>query len=96
LAVGGGSVIDGAKFISAAVNFEEINKILQKRILIKMQSLWNRINFTCHRNEMNSGAVVTIESKEKLAFGGSAMFPKFSICDPSNRIFTKTIAKRGG
>jgi alcohol dehydrogenase YqhD (iron-dependent ADH family) len=46
---------------------------------------------------MNSGAVVTIESKEKLAFGGSAMFPKFSICDPSNRIFTaKTIAKRSG
>ena len=33
---------------------------------------------------MNSGSVVTIEStKEKLAFGGSALFPKFSICDPT-------------
>jgi NADP-dependent alcohol dehydrogenase len=33
---------------------------------------------------MNSGAVVTIEAtQEKLAFGGSALFPKFSICDPT-------------
>jgi NADP-dependent alcohol dehydrogenase len=33
---------------------------------------------------MNSGAVVTIEAtKEKLTFGGSALFPKFSICDPT-------------
>jgi alcohol dehydrogenase YqhD (iron-dependent ADH family) len=35
-------------------------------------------------SEMNSGAVVTIEAtKEKLTFGGSALFPKFSICDPT-------------
>jgi NADP-dependent alcohol dehydrogenase len=33
---------------------------------------------------MNSGAVVTIEAtKRKLTFGGSALFPKFSICDPT-------------
>jgi alcohol dehydrogenase YqhD (iron-dependent ADH family) len=42
---------------------------------------------------MNSGAVVTIEAtQEKLAFGGSALFPKFSICDPMN-LYQKTIAK---
>jgi NADP-dependent alcohol dehydrogenase len=36
LAVGGGSVIDGVKFISAAVNFEgNQSRLLQKRILIK-------------------------------------------------------------
>jgi NADP-dependent alcohol dehydrogenase len=36
LAVGGGSVIDGVKFISAAVNFDgNPIDILQKRILIK-------------------------------------------------------------
>jgi NADP-dependent alcohol dehydrogenase len=35
-------------------------------------------------SEMNSGAVVTIEAtQEKLTLGGSALFPKFSICDPS-------------
>ena len=36
LAVGGGSVIDGVKFISAAVNFEgDAADILKKRILFK-------------------------------------------------------------
>jgi len=35
-------------------------------------------------SEMNSGAVITInETQEKLSFGGSALFPKFSICDPT-------------
>jgi NADP-dependent alcohol dehydrogenase len=35
-------------------------------------------------SEMNSGSVVTIAAtQEKLAFGGSALFPKFSICDPT-------------
>jgi NADP-dependent alcohol dehydrogenase len=31
--------------------------------------------------EMNSGAVA--EATKKLTFGGSALFPKFSICDPT-------------
>jgi NADP-dependent alcohol dehydrogenase len=32
--------------------------------------------------------------KEKLTFGGSALFPKFSICDPTViQSFQKTIAK---
>jgi NADP-dependent alcohol dehydrogenase len=44
---------------------------------------------------MNSGAVVTIEAtKEKLTFG-SALFPKFSICDPSNSVFTKRQLQNG-
>ncbi|MGK0296056.1 MAG: alcohol dehydrogenase YqhD (iron-dependent ADH family) [Ulvibacter sp.] len=87
LAVGGGSVIDGAKFISAAVNFEgDPIEILQKRILIKENAVpfGTVLTLPATGSEMNSGAVVTIEStKEKLAFGGSAMFPKFSICDPT-------------
>ena len=33
---------------------------------------------------MNSGSVVTIAAtQEKLVLGGSALFPKFSICDPT-------------
>jgi alcohol dehydrogenase YqhD (iron-dependent ADH family) len=33
---------------------------------------------------MNSGSVVTIKAtQEKLDFGGSALFPRFSICDPT-------------
>ena len=35
-------------------------------------------------SEMNSGSVVTINAtQEKLVLGGSALFPKFSICDPT-------------
>jgi alcohol dehydrogenase YqhD (iron-dependent ADH family) len=87
LAVGGGSVIDGVKFISAAVNFEgNPLDILQKRILIKENAVpfGTVLTLPATGSEMNSGAVVTIQStKEKLAFGGSAMFPKFSICDPT-------------
>jgi len=87
LAVGGGSVIDGVKFISAAVNFEgNPIEILQKRILIKENAVpfGTVLTLPATGSEMNSGAVVTIEStKEKLSFGGSALFPKFSICDPT-------------
>jgi NADP-dependent alcohol dehydrogenase len=87
LAVGGGSVIDGVKFISGAVNFEgNPIEILQKRILIKENAVpfGTVLTLPATGSEMNSGAVVTIEStKEKLAFGGSALFPQFSICDPT-------------
>ena len=89
LAVGGGSVIDGVKFISAAVHFDgNPMEILQKRILIKDLSkvvpFGTVLTLPATGSEMNSGAVVTIEAtREKLAFGGSALFPKFSICDPT-------------
>ncbi|RXR20861.1 iron-containing alcohol dehydrogenase [Flavobacterium amnicola] len=89
LAVGGGSVIDGVKFISAAVKFEGNPKdILHKRLLIKELSqvipFGTVLTLPATGSEMNSGAVITIdETQEKLSFGGSALFPKFSICDPT-------------
>jgi NADP-dependent alcohol dehydrogenase len=87
LAVGGGSVIDGVKFISAAVHFEgNPIDILQKRLLIKENAMpfGTVLTLPATGSEMNSGSVVTIAStQEKLAFGGSALFPKFSICDPT-------------
>ncbi|WP_338408419.1 iron-containing alcohol dehydrogenase [uncultured Flavobacterium sp.] len=89
LAVGGGSVIDGVKFISAAVLFEgNPIDILKKRILFKDLSkvipFGTVLTLPATGTEMNSGAVVTIvATQEKLDFGGSAMFPKFSICDPT-------------
>ncbi|MCF6139882.1 iron-containing alcohol dehydrogenase [Flavobacterium sp. K77] len=89
LAVGGGSVIDGVKFISAAVHFEgNPMEILQKRLLIKDLSkvipFGTVLTLPATGSEMNSGSVVTIKAtQEKLAFGGSALFPKFSICDPT-------------
>ena len=89
LAVGGGSVIDGVKFISAAVHFDgNPIDILHKRILFKditkVVPFGTVLTLPATGSEMNSGAVVTIEAtQEKLDFGGSALFPKFSICDPS-------------
>ncbi|WP_333693286.1 iron-containing alcohol dehydrogenase [Flavobacterium sp.] len=89
LAVGGGSVIDGVKFISGAVNFEgDAIEILKKRVLFKDVSkvipFGTVLTLPATGSEMNSGAVVTIEAtQEKLTLGGSALFPKFSICDPT-------------
>jgi NADP-dependent alcohol dehydrogenase len=89
LAVGGGSVIDGVKFISAAVNFEGDPKdILRNRTMFKegtnVVPFGTVLTLPATGSEMNSGAVVTIEAThEKLDFGGSALFPKFSICDPT-------------
>ena len=89
LAVGGGSVIDGVKFISAAVHFEgEEADILKKRILFtdlsKVIPFGTVLTLPATGSEMNSGAVVTIgATQEKLTLGGSALFPKFSIVDPT-------------
>jgi alcohol dehydrogenase YqhD (iron-dependent ADH family) len=89
LAVGGGSIIDGVKFMSAAVHFEgNPIDILQKRILFrdisKVVPFGTVLTLPATGSEMNSGSVVTIKAtQEKLDFGGSALFPKFSICDPT-------------
>jgi NADP-dependent alcohol dehydrogenase len=89
LAVGGGSVIDGVKFISGAVNYEGDDiEILKKRILFtdisKVIPFGTVLTLPATGSEMNSGAVVTIEAtQEKLTLGGSALFPKFSIVDPT-------------
>lgn len=89
LAIGGGSVIDGVKFISAAVKFEgDAADILRNRILFTDLSqvipFGTVLTLPATGSEMNSGAVVTIEAThEKLTLGGSALFPKFSIVDPT-------------
>ncbi len=86
LAVGGGSVIDGVKFISAAANYKgDAAEILRKRLRIEENALpfGTVLTLPATGSEMNSGSVVTIEAtQEKLPFGGPALFPQFSICDP--------------
>ena len=89
LAVGGGSIIDGVKFISGATHFEgNPIDILKNRILFtdlsKVIPFGTVLTLPATGSEMNSGSVVTIEAtQEKLVLGGSALFPKFSICDPT-------------
>ncbi len=88
LAVGGGSVIDGVKFISGAVRYEgNPIEILKNKVLFtdlaKVVPFGTVLTLPATGSEMNSGAVVTIEAThEKLVLGGSALFPKFSIVDP--------------
>lgn len=89
LAVGGGSVIDGTKFISAAVHYQgDASDILRNRILFKeganVVPFGTVLTLPATGSEMNSGAVVTIAAtQDKLTLGGSALFPKFSIVDPT-------------
>ncbi len=86
LGVGGGSVIDGVKFISAAVYFEgdPIDIVQQKmRVDWKAMPYGAILTLPATGSEMNCGAVVTIErTKEKLSFEGESLYPVFSVCDP--------------
>ena len=86
LAVGGGSVIDGTKFLSAAALFDGDTPwdILSKNIkTTKGMPFGTVLTLPATGSEMNSGAVITrAETKEKLAMGGPGLFPEFSILDP--------------
>jgi NADP-dependent alcohol dehydrogenase len=86
LAVGGGSVIDGTKFISAGVLFEGDSwDIPKKGIRVeKAMPFGTVLTLPATGSEMNSGAVITNkETGEKLGMGSPHLFPKFSICNPS-------------
>lgn len=86
LAVGGGSVIDGTKFLSAVAvyNGETPWDILTKNIRTeKGMPFGTVLTLPATGSEMNSGAVITRkETKEKLSMGGPALFPQFSVLDP--------------
>jgi len=86
LAVGGGSVIDGTKFLSAATLFEGETPwdILSKNIrTLKGMPFGTVLTLPATGSEMNSGAVITrAETKEKFAMGGPGLFPVFSVLDP--------------
>tara|TARA_R110002051_G_scaffold4124_1_gene21692 strand:- start:35177 stop:36376 length:1200 start_codon:yes stop_codon:yes gene_type:complete len=86
LAVGGGSVIDGTKFLSSAALFKGDTPwdILSKNIRTeKGMPFGTVLTLPATGSEMNSGSVITrAETKEKLAMGGPGLFPQFSILDP--------------
>lgn len=89
LAVGGGSVLDGTKFISAAANFEgEPWDILAKQAPIRSAvPLGAILTLPATGSEMNFFAVITRwETRDKLAFGNPAVYPKFSVLDPETTL----------
>jgi NADP-dependent alcohol dehydrogenase len=85
LAVGGGSVIDGTKFLAAAAYFEGDSwDILKKGIRVsKAMPFGTVLTLPATGSEMNSGAVITRkETGEKLGMGSPALFPQFSCLNP--------------
>lgn len=86
LAVGGGSVIDGTKFIACAAMFdgEEPWDICSKQAPVNSAiPLATVLTLPATGSEMNMNAVVTRrETKEKLAFYTPFNMPKFSVLDP--------------
>ncbi len=85
LAVGGGSVVDGTKFIAAAVNFEgDPWDILAKQSPVKSAIAFGAVlTLPATGSEMNTNSVVTKwETQEKLFFASPLVFPKFSVLDP--------------
>ena len=86
LAVGGGSVIDGTKFIAAAIPFAgDPWDILAKRAKITGVIPYGSIlTLPATGSEMNNGAVITRQaSRDKLAFSNNKLFPRFSVLDPT-------------
>ncbi|SFN93571.1 NADP-dependent alcohol dehydrogenase [Chitinophaga sp. YR627] len=86
LAVGGGSVIDGVKFLSSAALYEGDNpwEILSQRIVTKKGLPFGTVlTLPATASEMNSGAVISRhETQEKFSMGGPGLFPQFSVLDP--------------
>lgn len=86
LAVGGGSVLDGTKFIAAAVKYQGDDIYEKVKIDFAFEDalpLGSVMTLPATGSEMNSGAVISKkETQEKFAFHSPAVFPKFSIIDP--------------
>lgn len=86
LAVGGGSVIDGTKFLAAAAHFDgDPWNICQKGAPVKSAiPIGVVLTLSATGTEMNPFSVVSNdETNEKLPFASPLVYPKFSILDPN-------------
>lgn len=86
LAVGGGSVIDGTKFVAAAVPFkgDAWDILLQGgQNVTSALPFGSVLTLPATGSEMNKGSVVTRKSlAAKLPFASEYVYPVFSILDP--------------
>lgn len=84
LAVGGGSVIDGTKFICLASLYEgKIFDLLKSTISItKAVPFGTVLTLPATGSEMNSGAVISY-GQGKYVVKSELVFPKFSVLDPT-------------
>ncbi|HET9569944.1 MAG TPA: iron-containing alcohol dehydrogenase [Bacteroidales bacterium] len=89
LAVGGGSVIDGTKFITLAANYKGVGSDLLKfsfggvpREVVSQTTPFGAVlTLPATGSEMNDGAVISYEHG-KFAVMCDLSYPKFSILDP--------------
>ena len=95
LAVGGGSVIDGSKFVAL------VSSLTEEDGTVSREQAWDALTSYCRNldsaidlgavltipatgSEMNSGGVINYSERQaKLPFGNPLTFPKFSILDPT-------------
>lgn len=86
LAVGGGSIIDGTKFIAAAVNYkgDPWEFMMDPAKVPAAMPFATVLTLPATASEMNNGAVISRrERHEKFAFHNVNGYPKFSILDPT-------------
>jgi NADP-dependent alcohol dehydrogenase len=88
LAVGGGSVIDGVKFMVGAYQYDgDPWDVLDRKegcVFTKALPFGTILTLPATGSEANSGAVISREElKEKRTMGGPLFFPRFSLCDPT-------------
>lgn len=86
LAVGGGSVIDCAKAIAAAVYYDgdPWEMIAEGRPIEKALPIVTVLTLAATGSEADSGGVISNpDTKEKLGFGAPVLMPKVSIMDPT-------------
>lgn len=86
LAVGGGSVLDGTKFIAAAAKYkgEDPYDMPSKGLQVEdALPLGDVITLPATGSEMNCGAVISrVSTQEKFAIVDPKIYPQFSIIDP--------------
>ena len=98
LAVGGGSVIDGSKFVALVSSLKEDDGTVSRekawdaligytKKLDSAVDLGAVLTIPATGSEMNSGGVVNYSERQaKLPFGNPLAFPKFSILDPAKTL----------
>ncbi|MDE1514082.1 MULTISPECIES: iron-containing alcohol dehydrogenase [Vibrio] len=85
LAVGGGSVIDGSKYVAAAAFYagDGWDILTGHHIVQQATPIGAILTLPATGSESNTGAVITkAETQDKLAFLSPAVQPRFAILDP--------------
>lgn len=86
LAVGGGSVIDCTKLISAASKYDgdAWDIVTGKHVPKSATPFGTVLTLSATASEMNAGSVITnLATKQKLGWGSPLVYPQFSILDPT-------------